>query len=238
MPGEHMADRGVAAWPLIRGLTERDRDELREMGRRRRYRRDEVIFHEGDRADSVHLIERGHVASCAFTETGETVTYRLFGPGEAFGLLALQSGAVRRYGTTLALDDVATLVIDADRLRLRCLGNAAMGQVLIDLLSTEIRAFAAALVEALFVPVDTRVLRRLTALADLYGDGEAGTVVPLTQESLAGLAGTSRATVSRVLRTLEDARIVGRRRAAVVIDDPVALARAATCAPRGSTSPP
>lgn len=233
-----MDDRSPPVWPLIRGLTEHDRDELLGMGRRRRYRRDEVIFHEGDRADSVHLIERGHVASCAFVDTGETVTYRVFGPGEAFGLLALQSGAVRRYGTTLALDEVVTLVIDADHLRGRCLGNAAMGQILVDLLATEIRAFAAALVEALFVPVETRVLRRLTALAQLYGHGRAGAVVPLTQESLAGLAGTSRASVSRVLRTLEDAHIVRRRRAAVVVDDPEALAWATKRAPRGSTSPP
>jgi CRP-like cAMP-binding protein len=233
-----MDDRGVPVWPLIRGLTEYDRDELLGMGRRRRYRRDEVVFHEGDRADSVHLIERGHVASCAFLETGETVTYRVFGPGETFGLLALQSGTAHRYGTTIALDEAVTVMIDADHLRSRCLGNAAMGQVLIDLLATEVRAFAAALVEALFVPVEIRVLRRLTALAQLYGQGKAGTVIPLTQEGLAGLAGTSRASVSRVLKGLETARIVERRRSAVVVEDPEALAWAATRGPRDSTSPP
>ncbi|MFC4944677.1 Crp/Fnr family transcriptional regulator [Pseudonocardia sp. GCM10023141] len=233
-----MDDRDVPVWPLIRGLTEHDRNELLGMGRRRRYRRDEVIFHEADRADSVHLIERGHVASCAFIETGETVTYRVFGPGDTFGLLALQSGVARRYGTTIALDEVVTLVIDAEHLRSRCLGNAAMGQVLIDLLATEVRAFAAALVEALFVPVEVRVLRRLTALAHLYGHGEAGTVIPLTQEGLAGLAGTSRASVSKVLKGLEEANIVERRRSAVFVADPEALAWAATHAPRGSLSPP
>jgi CRP-like cAMP-binding protein len=222
---------------LIRGLTERDRDELLRMGRRRRYGRNEIVFHEGDRADSVHLIEQGHVASRAVTELGETVTYRLLGPGETFGLLSLQSGAVRRYGTCLAMDATVTHVIDADVLRSRCLTNPVMGQVLIDLLATEIRAFAAALVEALFVPVDTRVLRRLTALAGLYGQSHAGTVIPLTQDGLAGLAGTSRASVSRVLKNLEHAGIVERRRSAVVVADPEALAWTSACAPTGATSP-
>ena len=45
-----------------------------------------------------------------------------------------------------------------------------------------------------------RVLRRLADLAELYG----GTV-PLPQEALAELAGTSRATVNRVLREQQSA---------------------------------
>ena len=230
-------DPGRHVWPLIRGLTEHDRDELLRIGRRRRYGRNEIIFHEGDLADSVHLIEQGHVASRAVTERGETVTFRLLGPGETFGLLSLQSGPVRRYGTCLALDATVTRVIDAAVLRARCLTNPVMGQVVIDLLATEIRAFAAALVEALFVPVDTRVLRRLTALAALYGHGHAGTVIPLTQDGLAGLAGTSRASVSRVLKNLEQAGIVERRRSAVIVADPEVLAWTSARAPMGAVSP-
>ena len=49
-------------------------------------------------------------------------------------------------------------------------------------------------------PADKRVLRRLVEVAALYPDG----VVPLTQEDLASLAGTSRATVNRVLREAEE----------------------------------
>ncbi len=103
-----MSVEAVSVWPMVRGLSEHDRDELFTMGARRRYRRNEVIFHQGDVADSVHLIEEGHVASRAFTEEGDAVTYRLLGPGEVFGLLALQSGTVRRYGTTVALDPTVT----------------------------------------------------------------------------------------------------------------------------------
>lgn len=233
-----MNQQAVPVWPLVRGLTASDRDALLRMARRRTFRRGEVIFHEGDRADSVHFVEHGHVASRAFTEAGDTVTYQVLGPGDVFGLLSLQSGVARRYGTTVALDAATTHVIDAEHLRARCLADPVMGQVLIDLLATQIRGFAAGLVEALFVPVDTRVLRRLSALAQLYGQGRAGTVIPLTQEAIAGLAGTSRASVSRVLKSLEDADIVTRRRSAVVIADPEALAWTAAHAPSTTTSPP
>ena len=40
-------------------------------------------------------------------------------------------------------------------------------------------------------------------LAGVYGDGSDSVTIPLTQEDLAGLAGTSRATVNRALREEE-----------------------------------
>lgn len=77
------------------------------------------------------------------------------------------------------------------------------------------------LMEALFVPVDRRVVRRLLSLAEIYaardqvGDGE----VALTQDDLASLAGTSRATVNRVLRQAEDAGAVSLSRGRIKVTD-------------------
>jgi CRP-like cAMP-binding protein len=61
-------------------------------------------------------------------------------------------------------------------------------------LAIRVRRLPDMLVEASYVPAERRVLRRLTELA-----GDPG-VVSLTQEELAQMAGTSRATVNRVLR--------------------------------------
>jgi CRP-like cAMP-binding protein len=57
-------------------------------------------------------------------------------------------------------------------------------------------------------------VRRLADLAELY-DGS----VPLPQEALAELAGTSRATVNRVLRELEERGVVALARARIVVKD-------------------
>ncbi len=195
-----------------------------ELARRRAYRRNEVIFHEGDTADTVHVIQQGHVASRAMTDAGETVTYQILGPGEMFGLLCLQSPPTWRYGTVVALDRVVTFVIGADQARELWPGDPALSQAVVDLLAGQIRVLASALVEALFVPVDDRVVRRLVALSELYGQGRAGGVIPLTQEDIAGLAGTSRATVNRVMKSLEAAGSIECRRGQVLVLDPEALA--------------
>ena len=81
------------------------------------------------------------------------------------------------------------------------------------------------LIEALFVPAETRVLRRLLDLTQLYGNGDESTTIPLTQEDIAGLAGTSRATVNRVLRDEERRGTVELRRGRTVVLDVGELAR-------------
>lgn len=197
-----------------------------ELARRRRFRRGEVVFHEGDRADTIHLVESGHVASQTTTEEGGTVTYRIFGPGDLLGLLGLQSGDPTRYGTAVALEPAVTQAISAEQLRAVSWADPEMTQMIVDLLASEIRTFAAGLVEALFVPVETRVLRRIIALSEMYGQGAQGATVPLTQSAVADLAGTSRATVNRVMKSLEEVGLIQRRRSAFTVLDTAALAHA------------
>ena len=69
------------------------------------------------------------------------------------------------------------------------------------------RRLSEQLTEAYYLSADERVVRRLAELAELYD----GSVLP--QEALAELAGTSRATVNRVLRDLERGSVaLGRAR--------------------------
>src|SRR5204863_8514530 len=89
--------------------------------------------------------------------------------------------------------------IEFDRLRRE---NPSVSDVLIAALGTNVNRLSRHLVEALHVPAEERVLRRLAELADVYRNGNDGAVIsiPLTQDHLAALAGTSRATVNKVLR--------------------------------------
>ena len=81
------------------------------------------------------------------------------------------------------------------------------------------------LLEALYLPAENRVLRRWSELVGADGAPEAE--VPITQEELADLAGTSRETVNRVLRAEEEHGLVELRRGRTVVRDPAALARRA-----------
>ena len=74
------------------------------------------------------------------------------------------------------------------------------------------------MVEALYAPAEERVLRRLGELAAAYGrPGETAATIPLRQEQLAELAGTTRVTAKQVLRGLQARGVVALARGRIVV---------------------
>lgn len=180
-----------------------DRREFLTLARRRNFAKGEVLFHEGDPGDTMHILVAGHVAARITTPLGDVATVRILRPGEFFGELATISSGPRN-ATIVALDRVETLSVQRDRLDELRARRPAVEAVIVEALATEVRRLAAALTEALYVPADKRVLRRLLDAASIFGTPAAATdVVPLTQEELAQLAGVTRSTANRVLRRTE-----------------------------------
>nr|MDQ6900364.1 Crp/Fnr family transcriptional regulator [Candidatus Dormibacteraeota bacterium] len=110
------------------------------------------------------------------------------------------------------------------RLRLQ---NPEVSEILIQLLVRRVLRLSQHLREVLHVPVEARIRRRLLELAALYGSSAPGTVIPLSQDDLAGLSGAARATVNRVLREEERRGVVSLKRRRVTILDPGGLRRGA-----------
>ena len=75
---------------------------------------------------------------------------------------------------------------------------------MIALSAAHIRRLSSQLVDALYLPAELRVRKHVAELAERYDEVAGETLIPLRQEDIADLAGTSRATVNRVLR--EEAR--------------------------------
>jgi CRP/FNR family cyclic AMP-dependent transcriptional regulator len=195
--------------------------ELRQAGRRRTFSRGEIVFHEGDPGDSLHRVTSGRFAARVTTPVGDVATFAVHGPGEVFGLLAVLHPDARRTATVVALQASETFCIPASafaRLRAAHPGvGAAIEQLLVEMLI----ASSNRVVEALYTPVHLRVRARLRDLARISGTGAAQPVTsPLSQEVLAGLAGTTRETVNRVLQDEQERGTVtlARRRITVVPD--------------------
>lgn len=187
------------------------------IARRRTFARNEVVFHRGDPADSLHLIGKGRFAVRIATPLGDTATLSVRGPGEAFGELALLGEDSVRSATISALEPAETHSIYRGDFRRLCREHPRVNEVLSGILAEHLRRLSDQLIEAYYVPADRRVLRRVCELAELYGRGPEAVVVPLTQEDIADLAGTSRATVNRVLREEQRRGTVELRRAKTVV---------------------
>jgi CRP/FNR family transcriptional regulator, cyclic AMP receptor protein len=204
-------------WAILAGLPEEDARRVLQVARRRTFARREVVFHRGDPADTLHLVHEGHFAVSIATRLGDTVMLAMMGPGETFGEIALLDDTASRSATVLALEGGETHSIhklDFDALRAR---NPGVADVLARALSLRVRRLSELLVEAHHEPADRRVLRRLLEF------GEEGGVVPLTQEELSHLAGTSRATVNRIVRDAQSRGELALHRGRIEVLDFAAL---------------
>jgi CRP/FNR family cyclic AMP-dependent transcriptional regulator len=204
-------------WELLADVPPEALRTLLGVARRRTFARNEVVFHRGDPADSLQLISKGRFSVQIATPLGDIATLSVRGPGEAFGELALLGRESKRSATVSAIEPGETYSVyhgDFERLRRE---YPSVNDVLIGILAEHLRRLSEQLIEAHYVPANRRVLRRVCELAKLYGGSSKSVVVPLTQEDIAGLAGTSRATVNRVLRQEEQRGTIELRRAKTVV---------------------
>jgi CRP/FNR family transcriptional regulator, cyclic AMP receptor protein len=215
-------------WRLLEGVPPEDVRQLLQVARRRTFRRGEVVVHQNDPADSLHLVVKGRFAIRVTTPLGEQATVAVSGGGDMFGEIALLGENHRRSATVEALEESETLCIhESDFARVRR-EYPNVNEVMIGFLANEVRAMNERLLEALYVPAERRVLRRVKELTRIYpGKGGAPPEIPLTQEVLAGMAGTSRATVNAVLRDAQERGLVELSRGSVRVLDGEALARRA-----------
>jgi CRP-like cAMP-binding protein len=214
-------------WPLLADLPAGDVRELLQVARRRTFDRGEVVFHEGDPADSMHLIEKGRFAVRTRTSLGDTALLAIHGTGDAFGELALLTGEAKRSATVAALEAGETRSVFRDDFAHLQRRHPGVNEILLRLLAEQLRRTNERLLEAHYLDADTRVRRRLLDLSRLYGGVEGPVVVPLTQEELAEMAGTSRATVNRVLREEQQRGSIELQRGKTTVLDQQVLAKRA-----------
>ena len=148
-------------WPVLASLPPQEQRRLVAGLRRRSYHRDEVIFHQGDPADTLHLIAAGHVSARVTLPGGEFVVVAIFGPGEAFGEIALVGSPHARGGTVVALEQCETLSLGRDEFHRLRTSYPGVDRFLVELLSARVERLNNYLLEALYVPAERRVLRRL-----------------------------------------------------------------------------
>ncbi len=204
-------------WRLLAGVSAEDVRRLVAVAQRRTFSRGQVVFSGDDAADALHLVVRGHFAVRVAIPTGETVLLAMIGPGDAFGELALVSDG-RRGATVQAFSDGETLALHRDAFEALRRARPQVDRSLAVILAERLRRVNDLLMEAHYVDADVRVRRRLLELGAAF-DG----TIPLTQEEIAQTAGTSRATVNRVLREEEAAGAVELGRGRTTVTDAAAL---------------
>lgn len=187
---------------------------------RRRFSKDEPIFHEGEVGDTLHVIEKGRVLVQVSTARGDVAALSVRGPGEIIGELAVV-GTGRRMAKVSALEPTETLALTKATLEELRRADSGVDRFLLEIVASKLQEATDQLMEVLFVPVESRVLRVVLRLADAFAGESDRVVIRVRQEDIAAMAGTRRQTANRPLKLAEaeGAIRVGRGRIEVLDRD-------------------
>lgn len=226
MPDAEAMVETLATVPLFAGLS---RDALAGLARdltTRRYRGGEVIFHVGDPADALFIVESGSVKIALPSETGHEAILAVARRGDHFGEVALIDGGSRP-ASAQAMEPTRALLLGRDRFR-ALLDEPAARDALLAGMATHLRRFLAQIEELHFLDVGGRLAARLDFLiretGAPQGDGSLRMELPMSQGDLAAMVGCTRQTVNKLLGQLADDGIVRVDRERIVVTDPARLA--------------
>ncbi len=216
-----LATATLARSPLFEGLEPEELARLAEAMGRRRYRRNEVIFHEGDPGDALHVVLTGRVKIARESPEGEEAIVVMLAPGDAFGELVLlvaaprsaAAGATPPTGTVSLPRAAFAELVDA---------GGAFPWRLLGCIAVRIRRLTDQLAEVHFLDLAGRLALQLSRLAEESAPGRGADIElapTLTQSDLASMVGGTRQRVNQILRDFTDEGLVGHEAGHLVIRD-------------------
>jgi CRP/FNR family transcriptional regulator, cyclic AMP receptor protein len=191
--------------PIFSELTDAEITALARLTSRRRYDKDAVIFFENAPGDSLFVIVEGRVRVTILGDDGREIILSLLGPGDFFGELALIDNEPRS-ATTIAAEDAELLCLSRSDFEAAVKEHASITKGLLAVVAARLRHANHQISTLALLDVYGRVARVLLEMAREEGkrlkDGHISFRRPTHQE-IASRIGTTRETVTRMLRDLQ-----------------------------------
>ncbi len=218
--------------PLFRLLPDDDLEPLASACRIRRFRRGEVIFHQGDPGDALHVMLAGRVKISSPSDSGVEAILTTLRPGEFFGALALIDGEPRS-ATATAVEPSETMVLPRERFRQLVNERVEVRDIVFAELARELRRLTNHVEELHFLDIAGRLASLLVRMAEEQAaEGDPSPTElrldgPITQGELAAMVGSTRQSVNKLLGYFTDDGLIRVDRDSIVVLDLPGLQRTA-----------
>ena len=160
------------------------------------FRKDHVVFAQGDVADAVFYIQKGRVKVVVISEQGKEAVVGIFGPGQFFGEGCMNGHSVR-IATTTAMEDCLVTAITKGAMLAALHDQPKFSELFMAYLLTRNSRIEEDLIDQLFNSREKRLARLLLLLANFGKEGSPQPIIPnISQETLAEMIGTTRSRVS------------------------------------------
>lgn len=229
--GSELAIASLGRCSLFAHVDARTLEAVAQRLRRRRFKRDAVIFDQGDPGDSLFIVESGSVKLVLLSPEGaEGAIIATLGPGMSFGELALLDGAPRS-ASAIALEPSEALVLNRESFDHLLDSEPGFRDAILASLALELRRLTGHVEDLHFLDLLGRLAMRIVRMAEEAAPGTSQDVRlpwPFSQSELAAMVGGARQSINRLLQGLIEDGLIRFDGDVLVIPDLDALTATAS----------
>jgi CRP/FNR family cyclic AMP-dependent transcriptional regulator len=159
------------------------------------YRKNQKIFAQGEPADSVFYIQEGKVKVYVISEQGKEAVVALHGNRDCFGEGCL-TGQPLRLATAVAMTPCVIMRLDKAAIVRVLHDEPKFSEMFISYILARNARVEEDLVDQLFNSSEKRLARVLLLMANFGKEGKREPIIAVSQETLAGMIGSTRSRVS------------------------------------------
>ncbi len=192
--------------PLFSTLKEEELEAISKVSVNRTFNKDQIILLENEDGDTLFIIIDGKVKVTAFSENGKEVILSILYENDFFGDMSLLDGKPRS-ASVVAIEDSHVRMIRRPEFKKLIEDHPGIALKLLEALASRLRKADERIESLALLDVTGRLAGIILQLAaDKSEETPEGTVIKSrpTHQELANMAGTTRETVTRILKQLEN----------------------------------
>src|SRR5258708_17193324 len=206
--------------PLFSELSDADIASLGRLATRRKFPKDTVVFFENEEGDFFFMSLEGRIKVTILGDDGREIILSVLGPGDFFGEMALLDNEPRS-ATAIAVEESELLSLHRTDFQSTLSDNRAITTALIRVLTARLRHANHQISTLALLDVYGRVARVILDMARDEGkrlkDGRIA-FRRATHQEIANRIGTTRETVTRMLKDLERQALIQVEGKEIVVD--------------------
>ena len=188
----------------------------------RQFKKDQVIYYEGDQCNGIYLVISGKVKSLKLAEDGRELMTGIYSGDDYLGIHAMLSGQAYS-DTATSLEDSTLCLIPKDQIEQLLNSYPEVGREFIKLLAKDIREKEDQLLQLAYHSVRKKMAEAILRLHRKQNTADESFKV--SREDLAAMAGMATETVSRTLTDFKDEGLIEKKGSTITILDQTRLTK-------------
>lgn len=196
--------------PIFENLNKEELVEIVNKIDHKEFSKGDVIFTEGNIANTLYFINEGKIKLYKYTKDGKEQILHILSEGDFFGELELIKPS--KYGfNSKAIEDAKICTLTKEEMKDIMMKNPEIGIKVLETVGERLSKVENLVQNLATNDVDSRMAYLIIELMEKYGENVEGNIsvkLPISREDMASYIGVTRETISRKLKKLEDENLI------------------------------